>query len=150
MAYNKDMVLCRVNCWVLPAQQVGFKGYWCVHWISCLVLYPLPCPAIPEGLKLVFGWLLLGLLNCWHGLNRVSLLTSKFYLVAIARQVKGPCARFVCVRYISVGSYKLSRLICRLSFITTPARLFCVCWVSLLGSITSVKSLCILLIFSTL
>ena len=150
------MLLCRVSCWVLPAQQVGFKGYWCVHWISCLLLYILPCPAVPEGLKLALGWLLLGLLNCWHGLNRVWLVTSKFYLVAIARQVKGPCARFVCacvcvcVCYFSVGSYKPSRLMCRLNFISTPARLFCVYWVSLLGSIMSAKSLCILLIFSTL
>ena len=56
----------------------------------------------------------------------------------------------VCVRYISIGSYKLSRLICRLSFITTPARIFCACWVSLLSSIMAVKSFCILLIFSAL
>ena len=82
------------------------------------------CLALPENLKLAFGLLLLGLMNCWHCLNSVFFLLNKLF-GDYWRQAKGPCADFMCV-YVTflLGSmrYELSCFICRLSFLYHDAR----------------------------
>jgi hypothetical protein len=87
------IIPCCINGWALGT---FWYVYGCAQWIFSFPLCPLPCPALPEGLKLAFGSLLLGLQSCWHGLYSVCLPFQNL-LGDYRRQARTLLTGFMCV-----------------------------------------------------